>query len=762
MNTRSQNPYNCTYKFVIELFLPPNSLPRNGNASGESTIQPVDPQDPNHAALSGSNGPSEVLQPFPNDIFSSPLLASYKLAFPRDRNLKKASRKAEAASDGHKQPPLPASRVDNSTGADDGKGFKDRKGVAARANVVAKARKPTDNPAQDYRFGPISVDWMDFIDGQDNADAKGAPEEVDLSSSAVFVPHSSGQSLFNSGVIHLYRDPTLLDAIRAKADANVATPPDGVDPRANPPSDHTILAVLAVPPFMTTSDFLAFLTPSHLRRIAHLRFLRDSLPNRYMVLLKFREPKYAEAFRSEFTGRKFSSLGKEICQVVTVSGVLFVGRELDISGTGAGTNGGQSIDMERLFALSPHNPSKSLSTTRGDGHASSTVELPTCPVCLDRMDPPTTGLLTTLCLHTFHSSCLTKWEPLSCPICRSTTTPDPLAPPTSSCSACGSTKSSDLWICLVCGNIGCGRYVGGHATEHWKRTGHVYAMELLSQRVWDYAGDGYVHRVAVDGSGKLVEVGPVLDEAGMSLVGRDEAPSAEAEVGPGSPARRNGGNEVRAPAQRDQSDSSVDRGKGFDMSSGRDQSSPGRGGGRPASPFVHRSKLDDIGLEYTALLASQLDAQRMFYESRISDVETRLSEKLSELTSEVSELQTGRTHAERELHELKERTLPALTKEKQALERNLAKATAQVSQLQSSLSLEKSLNANLIARMETATKTLAERDKEVTELREQVRDLMFFLEAGKVVQEKGELQGGSVVGVESGTDKGKKKSRGKK
>ena len=23
--------------------------------------------------------------------------------------------------------------------------------------------------------------------------------------------------------------------------------------------------------------------------------------------------------------------------------------------------------------------------------------------------------------------------------------------------------SQDLWICLICGNIGCGRYVGGHS-----------------------------------------------------------------------------------------------------------------------------------------------------------------------------------------------------------------------------------------------------------------------------------------------------------
>ena len=36
-------------------------------------------------------------------------------------------------------------------------------------------------------------------------------------------------------------------------------------------------------------------------------------------------------------------------------------------------------------------------------------ELPTCPVCLERMDASVTGLLTILCQHTFHCQCLTKW-----------------------------------------------------------------------------------------------------------------------------------------------------------------------------------------------------------------------------------------------------------------------------------------------------------------------------------------------------------------
>jgi BRCA1-associated protein len=40
----------------------------------------------------------------------------------------------------------------------------------------------------------------------------------------------------------------------------------------------------------------------------------------------------------------------------------------------------------------------------------SSNELPTCPVCLERMDVGVTGLITILCQHTFHCHCLSKWE----------------------------------------------------------------------------------------------------------------------------------------------------------------------------------------------------------------------------------------------------------------------------------------------------------------------------------------------------------------
>lgn len=48
-------------------------------------------------------------------------------------------------------------------------------------------------------------------------------------------------------------------------------------------------------------------------------------------------------------------------------------------------------------------------------------------------------------------------------------------------------------------------------SRHFQETQHTYAMQLGSNRVWDYAGDNYVHRLVQNKTdGKLVQV----DEGG--------------------------------------------------------------------------------------------------------------------------------------------------------------------------------------------------------------------------------------------------------
>lgn len=52
-----------------------------------------------------------------------------------------------------------------------------------------------------------------------------------------------------------------------------------------------------------------------------------------------------------------------------------------------------------------------------------------------------------------------------------------------------------IWLFLINVFLTFGRYKEGHAVRHWKDTQHCYSLDLETQRVWDYVGDSYVHRL---------------------------------------------------------------------------------------------------------------------------------------------------------------------------------------------------------------------------------------------------------------------------
>ncbi|KAJ1515485.1 hypothetical protein HMI56_004308 [Coelomomyces lativittatus] len=274
----------------------------------------------------------------------------------------------------------------------------------------------------------------------------------------------------------------------------------------------TILCVLAVPVSMSPAEFIDYVQPFH-SHISHFRMLKDHLPHRYMVLLRFRDSESARLFYGLYHGRELNSFDPTPvkCQVVKVTaiecqhvqvGPLFVGVPLETStsispsamgvsvgaGVGAGTPSSSSGNL--LSSLNP------MTTLR---------ELPTCPICLERMDATTTGILTVPCQHSFHCTCLRTWAAKgtgSCPVCRYT-----LYKHTPECRGCG--VQTQLWVCLICGHVGCGRYQQGHAISHFHASSHLFALEVDTQRVWDYVRDEYVHRLIQNQEdGKLVGVEP--------------------------------------------------------------------------------------------------------------------------------------------------------------------------------------------------------------------------------------------------------------
>ncbi|GFY58875.1 BRCA1-associated protein [Trichonephila inaurata madagascariensis] len=403
-----------------------------------------------------------------------------------------------------------------------------------------------------------------------------------------------------------------------------------------------MLCILAVPAAMTTHDLLQFVAPVY-DDIENMRIIKDNKPNQYMVLLKFRNQLGADIFYKNFNGTRFNSIEPEICHLAFVAKVETIKESEEVS-----------LPLPGL------------------------TELPTCPVCLERMD----------------ESVDAKWGDTSCPVCRYSQTPELM--PDNRCVTCGSQDS--LWICLICGNIGCGRYVDGHAYHHYLDTQHTYAMQLGNNRVWDYAGDNYVHRLVQNkADGKPVELEPVWVE--------------------------------------------------------------------------NEEKMDSMQLEYTYLLTSQLEAQRHYFEDRLTRIETEALKQLEEMKEKTK-------HAVDERKQLEEK-LNRVTKEKQSMDKKISQLTSKVNRVMMELKDEKELNKCLRQnqnlwqqKLNIADKVLKDvrdtKDKEISDLQEQVRDLMFYFDAKDKLKDvpnvsSQEIQEGQIViGEASGSSNETSKTRKKK
>ncbi|KZV44168.1 hypothetical protein F511_22520 [Dorcoceras hygrometricum] len=250
------------------------------------------------------------------------------------------------------------------------------------------------------------------------------------------------------GLMHLYRDAAALFSSCLPVDRK------------------PLICVLGVPNHMTYSDFCKF-CGSFIQHMLEMRIVRtEGLEDRYSILVRLDGQNSADSFYKHFNGKCFSSLEEETCHVFFTADIQYTG-SIEHSQPSTGSSG----------------------------------EQPSCPVCLEKLDQDSGGILTTICNHSFHCSCISKWTDSSCPVCRYCQQ----QPEKSICYVCQT--SDNLWMCVICGFVGCGRYKDGHAISHWKETQHCYSLELETQRVWDYVGDNYVHRLIQSKTdGKLVEL----------------------------------------------------------------------------------------------------------------------------------------------------------------------------------------------------------------------------------------------------------------
>ncbi|EFX01016.1 glycerol-3-phosphate acyltransferase [Grosmannia clavigera kw1407] len=621
---------------------------------------------------------------------------------------------------------LPSHYSEAQAGSEQGEGEGDEPDVGEQDAATAR----------DWRFGNVWIASFDMEDSYGGSHGKSAESADALTSTAstastalVATPASSlGPMLGGAGqatrarysqlatkttdagwgIVHLYREGGTAVAMRDSSGGEE----DG--------SDGTMLCIPAVPSYLTPRDFLGFVGERWRGDVSHYRMVMTSRTNRYMVLLKFREAARAREWRAAFDGCVFNSMEAEICHVAYIRsiGIETPGRWR----TAANSEGrGHSSGSPRPFP--PPTPNL--------------IELPTCPVCLERMDD-TTGLMTILCQHVFHCTCLQTWKGSGCPVCRATNplpTVEGGAEDKSTGGAAGSSPSKatappfgagvsnlcavcdcadDLWICLICGNVGCGRYKRGHAKDHWKETAHSFSLELETQYVWDYAGDMWVHRlIRAKGDGKVVE-----------LPGRSRRRGGEG----GTRGQRVGeGGRVNEDSNPD-SDSSDDADEGDDE-----------------EEVVPAAKLERIGLEYTHLLTSQLESQRVYFEELVSKAADKAAAAAA--TAEQAAAQAAQTTDElrvlRAAHDmLAQTTMPALERDVERERRRADKAAELARNLGRSLQEEKRVSEGLMTRIRhlqdqttQAQAQAAEALAAQAELQEANRDLTMFISGQEKLRE---------------------------
>ncbi|PWA72231.1 zinc finger (ubiquitin-hydrolase) domain-containing protein [Artemisia annua] len=342
----------------------------------------------------------------------------------------------------------------------------------------------------------------------------------------------SKKKLFNpteiKGVVHLFRNLPLTTSSSSTSSVNPVLTLWNVATRT------TNVFIVAVPNYLSYDEFLVF-CGRHVDEFQDLCFIRnDAVEDRYSVLIKLKNQAAADGFCICYHGKRFSPSETQVCHIYFAQAVEYT-------------------------------DSAEIASIPQTGY----TELPTCPVCLERLDYDTSAIQITHCDHSFQCPCITKWAYLSCQVCQLCLQQD--GKPTT-CAVCGT--SNNPWVCLICGFVGCGRYEKGHAIQHYRHADHCYSLELETQQIWDYVGDKYVHRLNQSKVGS------------KSTVTHHQCVSSEGECG--------------------------------------DKEDEEFGGA------LFSSKVDTIMDEYNFLLANQMETQRQTYEILLAEAKSRKEISIAE------------------------------------------------------------------------------------------------------------------------------------
>lgn len=207
---------------------------------------------------------------------------------------------------------------------------------AAGGQPIASSSSSGSQEQQSTALHSVSHDWRyDKISIQDIIMASVAPSDKHeattdtsrkitngitagpggLATKGRYEPCDPDQEELGWGVVRLYREseetPGLYDESTTPKNSKPGRSLSRKERNEQPAfqdEECTTLCILAVPSYLTPSDFLGFVGEKTRDVVSHFRMIKTERGNRFMVLLKFRDGKNAREWRREWNGKAFDGM----------------------------------------------------------------------------------------------------------------------------------------------------------------------------------------------------------------------------------------------------------------------------------------------------------------------------------------------------------------------------------------------------------------------------------------------------------------------
>ena len=188
---------------------------------------------------------------------------------------------------------------------------------------------PYSEHPSDWRYGRIIMQGTDMVPStqkEDDTRIKASNGQFysgigagsgGLATKGKFEPTELDEEELGWGILRLYRDAEETQGLYSDISASKGSKATRSNPlkqdqlrdvQSFKDEDCTTLCILAVPSYLTPSDFLGFVGERTRDEVSHFRMIRTERSNRYMVIMKFRSGRRAREWRKEWNGKIFNDM----------------------------------------------------------------------------------------------------------------------------------------------------------------------------------------------------------------------------------------------------------------------------------------------------------------------------------------------------------------------------------------------------------------------------------------------------------------------